>query len=117
MILPELIQNERSLDVAVAFERWCDIDFDLDRWRLNEATVVDAMEDQWTDLTAVYTAFILMGKDRENAEVAGESEFDGDFIEYMLLTQERARAAIKNLQALAGISNPDAVRIPELCGV
>jgi hypothetical protein len=117
LLLPELIQNERSLGCAITFERWVDVCFEIDRWRLHEAAIARALANDWADVAAIYTAFMLMGKDREIAESDDEMEFDGDFVEYMLLTLERLRAVVSRLQDLAEIRDGEEIRIPEFYGV
>jgi hypothetical protein len=117
LLLPELAQNVRTLDVAITFKRPCDISFGCERWERHQRELMRSMGEHWTDLAAIYTAFSLMEKDRVNAEVAGESELDGDLIEYMLLTLERTRRAIDDLGALAGLPDTDTIRIPEFYGV
>src|SRR5665811_280060 len=108
ILLPELLENQKSLEEAFETGRWDYAHFETRRWAQYELTVVQAIGDEWAQLTAVYTAFGLLNADRENRRGSNEGiHDDGDDFTYFELTVEAASKAAQTLRRWAGLAPGD----------
>jgi hypothetical protein len=118
ILLPELLENQKNLEDAFRTGRWDYAHFETRRWAQYELTVVKALGKEWAQLTAVYTAFVLLNGDREIRKGSNESiHDDGDDFTYFELTVEAANKAVETLRRFAGLGPGDSLRIQEFYGV
>lgn len=112
VLLPELLGNMQSLEVAITFKRWCDVDFATSRWKDHEPTLAACPDDEWQHVSLVYTAFELLNADRRRRGTRGVID-DPDDIDYMVRAADEARDALALLQRVAGVHDTRHLVLPE----
>jgi hypothetical protein len=114
LLLPELLQNREHLDTAFKTGSWGHVRFETDRWKRHEVLFMSSLEDEWVELTKVYTAFTLLNADRKIRDQEQRHAFDeGDDFDYFELTLKAADESLVVLRKVAELPPGETLRIQE----
>jgi hypothetical protein len=113
LLLPELLQNREHLETAFKTGSWRHVQFEIDRWKRHEVLFMSSLEDEWVELTKVYTAFTLLNADREIRDKERRDPFEDDDFDYFELTLKAADESIVVLRKVAELPSGETLRIQE----
>lgn len=110
LVLPELLENQQRLNLAIGSERWRDIDFQTRRWQQHELAIATGFGREWAHLAAVYTALMLLNSDRKIYD--DDEVIESDDLSYARLANENLEDAIRDVRKWAGLGETDVLMLP-----